>query len=535
MALNNWALPQISRLLPLDDDSLKQIITYSDTLTKPAAAEHLKNLLGDSAQALEFITSFNSRRAPPPSANPSPPNPPPSPDSLEVPRATARPRKKKAPFNNLPPVRQPGDAGNVTGAYIKREEDDYMSGKSKGRKEPPLVNTLALQSRPDALQLPTPIKSTYATPTQDRPSKLPPSAAGSLISDVKTSRSLSPAAKGKTKINVTGGLSMRGQSTVINDLDSAIRTLEIQTNPMLATKQDDSQRKCNCMAQRHALLAAAPNCLNCGKIICAKEGLGPCTFCGSPLLSSDEIHAMVRILKEERGKEKMEANNASHKRAEISKTGRPFSAMSTPATSAPNSDSESEQKLTAAKQHRDRLLKFQADNARRTHIHDEAADFETPDAGTSMWATPQERALQLKRQQKVLREQEWSARPEYEKRKVVVSIDIVGGKAVKRMTQMERPESPATDEEEEDDYPPAPVQQSSDRGGTFARNPLLGALIRPVYNRDDKGKDKPVEKLSTWRRVQDDNDDNEQWILDGGAYGDRIDGRVLGAEEHGRG
>jgi len=248
---------------------------------------------------------------------------------------------------------------------------------------------------------------------------------------------------------------------------------------------------------------------------------------------------MVRVLKDERGKEKMEANNASHKRAEVSKAARPFSAMSTPAPSAPTSDSESEQKLSAAKQHRDRLLKFQADNARRTHIHDEAADFETPDAGTSMWATPQERALQLKRQQKVLREQEWSARPEYEKRRVVVSIDIVGGKAVKRMTRVERPASPTTDEdhdaEDEDLSPPSAQQQSSSRGGTFARNPLLGALIRPVYNREDKGKEKPAEKRSTWRRVQDDNDDNEEWILDGGMYGDRVDGRVLGAEEHARG
>jgi len=244
---------------------------------------------------------------------------------------------------------------------------------------------------------------------------------------------------------------------------------------------------------------------------------------------------MVRVLKEERGKEKMEVNNASHKRAEVSKAARPFSTLSTPATSAPNSDSESEQKLSAAKQHRDRLLKFQAENARRTHIHDEAADFETPDSGTSMWATPQERALQLKRQQKVLREQEWNARPDYEKRKMVVSIDIVGGKAVKRMTNVERPASPATEEEEDNDYTPAPTQQSSDRGGAFARNPLLGALIRPVYNRDDKGKDKPVEKRSTWRRVQDDNDDNEQWILDGGAYGGKTDGRVLGAEEHAHG
>ena len=46
--------------------------------------------------------------------------------------------------------------------------------------------------------------------------------------------------------------------TSIDDLDSAIRSLEISTNPKL-------RRACNCQAARHPLLAAAPNCLSCGK------------------------------------------------------------------------------------------------------------------------------------------------------------------------------------------------------------------------------------------------------------------------------
>ena len=33
---------------------------------------------------------------------------------------------------------------------------------------------------------------------------------------------------------------------------------------------------CNCMATDHPLVG---NCLKCGKVICAKEGLGPCLFC----------------------------------------------------------------------------------------------------------------------------------------------------------------------------------------------------------------------------------------------------------------
>ena len=236
---------------------------------------------------------------------------------------------------------------------------------------------------------------------------------------------------------------MQGASTALTDLDSAIRALEVQTNPTLSSAHDNSRRKCNCMATRHPLLEAAPNCLNCGKIVCVKEGLGPCTFCNSALLSSSEIQSMVRILREERGKEKMATNNASQRRADVSTAPRPFSTPKdgTPASSNPASDSENE-KLAQARQHRDRLLAFQAQNAKRTQIHDEAADFEIPTEGLSMWASPQERAMQLKRQQKALREQEWNSRPEYEKRKVVASIDLVGGKIVRRMATVERPQTP---------------------------------------------------------------------------------------------
>jgi len=234
---------------------------------------------------------------------------------------------------------------------------------------------------------------------------------------------------------------------------------------------------------------------------------------------------MIRILREERGKEKQDANNASHRRAEIAKTPRPFSGShlntpvtSTPGSSAPSSDSETE-KLAAAKQHRDKLLSYQENNARRTKIHDEAADFETPTMGQNMWATPAERAMQLKKQQKVLREQEWNARPEWEKRKVVASIDLVGGKVVRRMAQAERPPSPGS--EDEDGFPEE-LREKGTSGGkaSFSRNPLLGNLVRPVAKVESggKGKERVVER-TTWRRVQDDNDDNEQWILDGGLHG----------------
>ncbi|KAI9828316.1 MAG: hypothetical protein M1832_002744 [Thelocarpon impressellum] len=302
------------------------------------------------------------------------------------------------------------------------------------------------------------------------------------------------------KANVTPALV---PSTAVSDLDAAIRSLELSTNPSLRPASS-----CDCNATRHPLLTAAPNCLSCGKIICVKHGLGACSFCHAPLLSPQDLQSMIRALKDERGREKMEADKASHRRPDVSKTPRPFTAASKPGS------------LSAAEQHRNKLLSYQASSAQRTQIIDEAADFETPSSGQSMWSSPHERALQLKRQQKALREQQWAAKPEYEKRRAVVSIDLVGGKVVKRMGKVERPVSDDEDVPGPSTVPP----REREGGGAFSNNPLLGALIRPVYTAQpqDTSSAPPrgrQEKAKLWRRVQDDADDNEALILDGGIYG----------------
>ncbi|KAF2740912.1 zf-C2HC5-domain-containing protein [Polyplosphaeria fusca] len=527
MDFSTWALPQLSKLLPLDDESLTQIISYAESLSNQEAAEHFQSVLGDSPAALEFITSFNIRRKPKASASST--HDALSNDISEVPKP--KPKKKKAiGLGKLPPPRQPDSHGVTSGAYLKKDEEDYMAASSKP-KGAAKSNPFGLTDRPDAELKPTttsgsstPAKSRGVSPVSAPSSKLPPSAAGQLISDVKSSRNSSP--KPKAKVSVQGGTPMQGASTALSDLESAIRALEIQTNPTLAAGQDDAKRKCTCMATRHPLLEAAPNCLNCGKIICVKEGIGPCTFCHTPLLSASEIQSMVRILRSERGKQKMAANNSSQRRAEVSTTPRPFSTPldnTTPATS----DSESTDNLAKAKAHRDKLLAFQSQNAQRTQVHDEAADFDVPSA-PSMWASPQERAMQLKRQQKALREQEWNARPEYEKRRVVASIDLVGGKIKRRMAAVERPRDEES-EEEGGEGEVVPVQVGAGGGGAFSRNPLLGGLIRPTFKVEGegegkgKGKGREREKKAAWRRVQDDDDDNEQWILDGGVYGGRTE------------
>ncbi|CAK4031513.1 related to C2HC5 finger [Lecanosticta acicola] len=548
-SLEQWALPRLQQLLPLDDESLKQVLQYASSLPKDASAEHLKNLLGDESKSLEFISSFNMRRPKAPaSSTVSSSTAADHHASPDVPRAAKSQQKKKKPNIHALPARQIQDRGHVSGAYQKRAEEDYMPAGSTHHDH--VAEKLALRRKPDATQLP--LITDQATPTA-RPitSKAPPSASGPLVSDslstkkgavskasAQSSRTSSPAPK--AKVNISGGTAMHGASTALSDLDSAIRSLELQTNPSLSVTSDadNEKRKCNCMATRHQLLDMAPNCLQCGKIICVKEGLGPCTYCGSSLLSAEDIHKVLRVLKDERGEERMNANNASHKRAEVSQgkarayTGRDFLtsasfARPSPFSSQPATPAESDDEATEkAKAHRDKLLGFQANNARRTQIHDEAADFDVPVAGTNVWASPHERAQQLKKQQRVLREMEWNAKPEYEKRRVVASIDLKGGKVVRRMADLEKPDFEVPEDAE--NHENADIPSSRTEGGAFSHNPLASGLIRPTA-RETKGKEIMKANKHTWRRVQMDEDDNEQWILDGGLYGEDT-GRSLGNE-----
>jgi hypothetical protein len=312
-----------------------------------------------------------------------------------------------------------------------------------------------------------------------------------------------------------------GANSELNDLEFALRALEISTNPALASQSAD-RRRCNCQGLTHEILQAAPNCLSCGKIVCLKEGLGPCTFCNTPLIPSEEVQIMVRSLREEAGREKMAINKQQHKRAEVAATPRPFAG-------------NQEEGLRKAQEHRDKLLGYQATSAQRTKIIDQAADFETPMSagGLNPWATPAERALQLKKQQKAMKLMDWYSKEAYEKRKVVVAIDLKGKRVVREMRNVSPP--PVSDESEEED---AEYDGGLERGGAgvlgsrnrgrYSKNPLLRGLIKPVYTpqaETEAGGDLLgqvggyANRNLKWRRVQDDFKDNEEIILDGGRGG----------------
>lgn len=525
-SLRAWALPRIKRLLPLDNESLVEVLTYTVSLPKTQGAEHLTNILGDSPAALEFTSSFNSRR----------PDPVPPASSISQatnandngPRSRKQQLKKsKPPLHNAGPVRRPEGYGDVSGGYQK-------------------------SSSPDALQLPLITEGGRASPLSissrdvspapnDSLPRLPPSASGQLISDflpnVRSKQSKKPISQTHSGTS-TPSHAGKGQTTTtssIADLTSAIAALELSTNPALSTER----RTCDCNATIHPLFATSPNCLNCGKIICALEGLQPCSFCDSPILSPEEVQKMIKSLREERGIEKQVQHNTTiaMNRSGTS-TPRFGGGYGTPDSVGSGDEGEA---AARARQHRDKLLAFQRENTQRTKIHDEAADYDAVlTTGSTQWMTPMQRAAALKKQQAYLREMEEQNRPEWEKKRTVMSLGIgKSGKLVRTYEKRDAPRMEAKEEEEE-----VAVQETQDEegqhlgsGGTgaFSQNPLLkgGSLVRPIWKpagEESKGKEKETnnrQRKSVWRRVQDDNEDNEQWILDGGLRGYGTETRLM--------
>lgn len=253
---------------------------------------------------------------------------------------------------------------------------------------------------------------------------------------------------------------------------------------------------------------------------------------------------MIRELRAERGGERMRAHNRGVQRAQ--QHDGPSAGNSAGGDSngtrdgSDDGDINTMRDLAAAKAHRDKLLHYQAQNARRTKVVDEVAEFETPDvhAGSTLWMSAGQRALALKRQQKVLREMEERGKEEWERGGggVVVSLSFEGGGAGKKgqrgvLRRVERVEVEGGNGNAEDVVEEEEAEEEEEGKGGFGNNPLLagGGLVRPVWkgkkggdgdqSASGSGSGRERRQKQTWRRVQDDDEDNERWILDGGLYG----------------
>lgn len=228
---------------------------------------------------------------------------------------------------------------------------------------------------------------------------------------------------------------------------------------------------------------------------------------------------MIRVLKEERGKERMAAHNAG---TGHSGSGSPTFGIRGGNTPESSGDDEASGAAARARAHRDKLLAFQRENAQRTKVHDEAADYDmTLTPGASLWMSPMQRAAALKKQQRYMREMQELNKPEWEKKKTVMSMRINDkGKLVKTYETVKAPTPTDPEPLDMEEAQTAELDSSdSPEEGTFRKNPLLsdGKLARPIWRapEGDRGQGREATtSQNKWRRVQDDED-----YGNGGVYG----------------
>lgn len=396
--IKKFARDSIKDIIPLDDDSIDEMITYtiSNFKTKEAISNHLLDILGPSDVTFSFITKFcdmlfeneakrvsNNTSAKPVKAAEAPVPITPAPKKV----ITTKPK------------------GKVTNSGIKlvKHKTLPVEQNSKGR--------LANNTRKGATT--------------------------SEMFDLKPK---------SVEVQKVKNKEVKKKLESIDDLDQVLLQLELSGNNDTA----GDIRVCNCNATRHPLFEMYPNCLNCGKIICQKEGLQPCSFCGKSLMSNEERMEMLHVLDKERQELESEVNAAAnpaggtaggHKSGKAKKKNVIKITLNTPGQNnfkvqeqfykqieasnkqkreleeAKRQEQElidqnqkdldfykaihkKDDELLKAEERLAMLLSFQDNGAERTKIIDHASDFELPTGTGSLWASPMERIIQFKRQQK---------------------------------------------------------------------------------------------------------------------------------------
>ncbi|KAG9323693.1 hypothetical protein KVV02_008111 [Mortierella alpina] len=299
-------------------------------------------------------------------------------------------------------------------------------------------------------------------------------------------------------------LAKKAAAEPLSELEKAIRAIDLATESANAAKE---RKPCYCLATKHKLNVFAPNCLSCGKIICALEGPGPCTYCGNPVVSIDQQQAMVLELKREKAAlAKQQQMATSKRRAKAtavstsgyasklngglsSTTGNAGGWVGLDGSGAMTEEEELEEakKASLAQAHKEKLLEYDRTSAKRSHVIDQATDFVLPGDRPNLWLTEEERQNQAVKARENL-DKATAAASGYQRAKVM-TIDVVNRRVVV--------EAAATTqvEEEDDDAVPEPVNKFDEvkstsvsggnkhggRGGTFAMNPLLRIGETPTF------------------------------------------------------
>jgi len=141
------------------------------------------------------------------------------------------------------------------------------------------------------------------------------------------------------------------------------------------------QHRCECQAAKHPLIQ---NCLECGRVICAQEGPGPCIFCNSNGVET--------------------AQNPT--------------ANSTKKASKKKANQSPNEAFTNALAHKEKLLEYDRTSEHRTRVIDDESDYFKSDA--NKWLNPKQKEM-LKAREQELRDKRHGS-----KREIRVTLDFAG-------------------------------------------------------------------------------------------------------------
>jgi hypothetical protein len=447
--VRSFGVNAVGDIIPLDRDSCGELIDFTLSLANDTTIQnHLLGILGESEVSLDFINKFIQLKR-------------------DEDDSYAKEMKKKAKAKA-----KANANANANSVANTLSSIPPSSGSSKKTGSVPAWSTTV-----------APVK---APQSKGRLSQNTESKTTSELLDAKPS---SQAQRGQAK------RSKKKIMSNLNDIDGALNDLDLESTDLSASSH--VARFCDCMATRHPLFEVAPNCINCGKIICIKEGLQPCSSCGAELLSAKDKLAIKNVLLVERdelvskqenlknksssgsGQRETEPKKSKPKKITISTaSGGNFWDAQTKALEKAEEERKKQQQeieqlqkekeqlaeqaeelkhyeqiknvdsdLLKAQERLNTLLEFQATGAERTKIIDRASDFEMPTlSNSSMWLSPVERALQLKKQQKQLRKQETTIAARTGRSKKVVEMVIKDGK----VTMVENDRFSKSDDEDED-------------------------------------------------------------------------------------
>src|SRR5579871_223084 len=147
-------------------------------------------------------------------------------------------------------------------------------------------------SSADSSRAPSPSKVLRITSKPTNPRKKVP---GKLTSDLMKSKP-KPAPVDPVALAVKENRPL----TEIEEIDAALQSV---------TLDNKKRHECGCFGTKHEVFPLAPNCLSCGRIICAAEGIGKCFFCGEILVNDAQREELVRELRVERGVARNKAAN----------------------------------------------------------------------------------------------------------------------------------------------------------------------------------------------------------------------------------